>query len=616
MKIDTTRTPLLQRAVLRHFADLKGLRGLQVFTGRNGEWTEATRRGEVPADLHRGVLSAFDPAAGGAVEALEGPDGGWLATYMLGGPGLDLVVILVLAPLDPAQLQNRLAAVEAKIGWLMVAALSDRREGIDSRAVASGIGPQLLLDAAGARSRRMLADQWIARLEAAWRPDLVAILWVSGGTPSLAAVSGGGLIERPSDARGDLESLAAAGVAHRAPLLVGETPDAEGKSSLPAVADEVLSDPVVAQAETRSAEATALAERLGARRALVLPVHLGEKTAAVAVMLFETHEAGAALRVEGAEVVAALLAEALAVQRRAHPRPLRRLWTWFADLARAVFGKTAWKLKLALVLIASAIGIAAFVPSDYRPAFTARVEAGERRIVSAPFDGFLATADHQLGDRVEEGALLVAMEDGDIRLRQAQLRAELGEVEAELQSARAQRNAAQVRLLEARRGQTGAQLDLLARQLELARFEADAPAIVVGGDAWRRVGDRVRLGEPLMELAAPDSFRITAFVEEDWVAEAARGTEGTALLTAYPDRPIPVRLVDIGADPREIDGANTFPARFEIAGPVEAQILDGMRGVVRLDVGERSALEAYSRGLRRWAERLLWRMGLTGGEGS
>jgi hypothetical protein len=119
-----------------------------------------------------------------------------------------------------------------------------------------------------------------------------------------------------------------------------------------------------------------------------------------------------------------------------------------------------------------------------------------------------------------------------------------------------------------------------------------------------------------MELAAPDSFRITAFIEEDWIADASEGTRGTALLTAYPGRPIEVRLVDIGADPRMVDGANAFPARFEIAEQVDAEILDGMRGVVRLDVGEQSALAAYSRGLSRWAERALWRMGLGGGEGA
>jgi hypothetical protein len=597
---------LLHRAVMRHLADVQGLTGVQVFVGRDGEWTEASRRGQVPPELHRRVLAAFDPEAGGAVEAMEG-QGGWLATYMLGGPGVDLVLIFALGGLDPAQLQSRLAGIEAKVGWLMVAALADRRAAGESRIMGSEIGAQVLLDAAGARSRRILADQWIARLESAFSPGLVSVLWVSNGTPTLAAVSGGGLIERPSDARGDLEALAAIAVAARAPMLVAQK--SRSRTTPEGLQEAPADHPDTAHAARREDEAYTMVDRLGGDRALILPIYEREETAAVVAMLFQGDD-GLGLRVEGAEVVATLLGEAMTIQRRAHPRLLRRAWVWLGDGAAAVFGKTAWKLKLALVLIISAIAISSVVPSNYHPSFTARVEAGDRRIVSAPFDGFLAIADHQPGDRVEAGALLVAMEDTDIRLQIAQLRAGRAEIEAQVQTARAQRDAAQVRLLDARIAQSVAELSLLDRQLELSRFAAETDVIVLGGDAWRRVGDRVRLGEPLLELGAADSFRILAFIEEDWVADSPVGTTGTALLTAYPERPIPVRLVDIGADPQTLDGANTFPAWFALVDPTDLQILDGMRGVLRMDVAERSTLMAYSRGIRRWAARFVWRLGL------
>lgn len=608
MMADGVAAPLLHRAVLRHLADVKGLRGVQVFVGQRGDWTEATRRGDIAPDLHRRVLAAFDPAAGGAVEALEAPQGGWLATYMMGGPGVDLVVILTLAALDPAALQSRLSSIEAKIGWLMVAAVTDRREGLEGRSLGGEIGARILLDAAAARTRRMLADQWIARLERVWSPDLVAVLWVSGGSASLAAVSGGGLIERPSDARGDLEALARAAVANRAPILV-----ADNSASGPHPADaEAPPGADAALAGRLRAEALACLERLGAHAAAVLPVYERQDAVAVVAVLFEGDAPAAATRPEAAEVVATFLGESAAIQRRAHPRPLRRLWTWVGDGARAVFGRTAWKLKAALALLAGAIAVAAAVPSQLQPTFTARVEAVDRRIVSAPYDGFLAAADFQPGDRIPAGAMLVAMEDSDLRLRLAQVRAEAAAVEAELQTARARRDTAQVRLLEARRAQAGAQRDLLDRQIALSRFTAPSPAIVVGGDAWQRVGDRVRLGEPLLELAAADSFRVLAFVDEDWIAALSSAAAGTLLLTAYPQRPVPVVLAGIGADPAQVDGANAFPVWFEIAVPVEMDILDGMRGVLRVDVGERSALEAYSRGLRRWAARVLWRFGIGG----
>jgi multidrug resistance efflux pump len=357
-----------------------------------------------------------------------------------------------------------------------------------------------------------------------------------------------------------------------------------------------------------AAHALARVERIGARRALLLPVFEGERAAAVVALLY-TGETGPDLGGEGGEVLADTLGEALAIQQRAHPGLLRRLGNWAAGLAMAVVGRTAWRLKVVAALLAAGLVVAAMVPSGHRPGFSARVEAAERRVVSAPFDGFIAEAPHQLGDAIAAGDLVVAMEDADLRLRLEETRSELAEISAELQAARAQRDQAQVRLLEARRAQAEVRRDLIARQLELSRFRARRDAVVVGGDAWRRLGDRVRLGEPLLELAEAESFRVRAFVDEDWVADVPADATGEVLLTAYPERPIPVRLAQVGSDPVDRDGVNTFPVRFEFAEPPDMRVLDGMRGIVRVDVGERSVLAAYSRGAVRWIKRTLWRWG-------
>ncbi len=591
---------LFERAVLQHLASVQGLRGVQAFTGQNGEWTEAARLGEVPEDVHRRVLASFDPEAGGAVDAIEDGPGGWLASYMLGGPGLDLVLILHLKSLPPAELQTKLSAIESKVGWLMVAALSDRSDGQDSRALGTEVGAQVLLEAARARSRRILADQWIARLEKAFQPGLVAVLWANAGKSKLAAVSGGGLIERQSDARGLLENLADHTIRARTPLLIAppvETAPTEGLEIERASQGTAEDDPL------------ALVERLGGHRALAIPVYRGDEARAVVVLVFDgsAEHSGEGVRLEAGEVLSALLGEALAIQARAYPSPIRRLFNWVGKLLRAIFGRTAWKLKLALALIALAIGAAAFIPSQAQPSFTARIDAADRRVVSSPFDGFLAEAPFQLGAVVPAGTVLVALEESDIRLELSQTQAELAEIDSELQTARAQRDAARTRLLEARRAQGEVSLNLLQRQLELARFETDRDVIVVGGDAWRRVGDRVRLGEPLLELAVDGAFRVRALVDEDWVSDLPQNAQATVLLTAYPERPIPLEVTAIGSDPVVQDGANSFPVWLAFQSEPEVQILDGMRGVVRIDVGERTVLEAYGRGALRWLRRTIWR---------
>lgn len=577
-----------ERSVLHHLSGVKGLRGVQAFTGATGEWSEGARFGEILEGVHRKVLSDFDAEAGGAVEALSGPNAGWMATYMLGGPGLDLVLIMHLRPLEPKELQERLRVIEAAIGWVMLAALEDRRSEQDDRAFIGEIGVQILLEAAQARSLRVLADQWIARLEKVLQPGLVAVCWVSAEKPKLGNISGGGLIERQSEARGSLEGLASSAIARREPKFVLGSKYEDG------CADET--------------DDLALLRQIGGESALLVPVLRREEVAAVVIVLFDADtENSRLLRSAAAHDLGGLLSEALAIQARGHPSLVRRSVNWVTGIARGILGPWYWKLKLALLVSVIALVVASITPSQKRPSFTAVIEAQERQIVSAPYDGFLAEAPFRLGDEVQGGEIIVAFEEADLRLELAQTQAEQAETAAELQTAQAQRDAARARLLMSRIAQGDVQIDLLERRLDLARTRAERSAVIVGGDAWRRVGDRVRLGEPLLELAASDSFRVRAFVDEDWIAELPQQAAATLLLSAYPNIPMEVKVEGIGRDPSIQDGQNTFPVWLTFQSPPEVRVLDGMRGVVRIYVGQRTVLQAYSRSLQRWALRTAWR---------
>jgi hypothetical protein len=574
----TTEQGLIERALLQHFAVLSGIRGASVLSGQNGRWAEVAAFGRSLPERNAAAVKSFAPDAGGVVDALS--DGGWFASYGVQVAGLDIVLALNIAPLGPADLKPLLEMVELRAGWLMVAVIHDRSGSDTARALAAEVGADLLLGAARASGRAALADLWVARMEQVFRPTLAATLWVQAGVPRLAVVSGGGPVEGSSDQRRLLEGLARHAVTARAPVLV--TIDGDGVGPV---------EPQLVQ--------------LDAASAWVIPVEDGRNVAGVLVLCLKGDAPAPAV----ADQVAALLAETLMIQVRAHPRPLRRLGNRLLSAFVVLFGSSVWKLKLAVLVLAAGIGISAVTPAVQRPAFTARIEAEDLRIVSAPFDGFLAEAPFQSGDRVSAGDIMVRLDDSDIRLQLTQRRSELAEIEAELQTARAQRDSARVRLLETRRDQGSIAVALLERQVERATHRADRSALVVGGDAWRRVGDRVRLGEPLIEIASPDRFRLRAFVGEDWVSALGADTTGVAVLTAFPESPIPVQLAGIGRDPSMLNGEHVFPVMLEVTVPEGMQVLDGMRGVVRLDLGGGNLLSVYTYGLRRWIDRTLWRWG-------
>lgn len=594
--------PTFRRALGRHMSAIRGIKGVDAFLRETGgAWQSVARLGQVDPDRVEPALRAFDPAAGGAVEARADGQPGWAASYMLGGPGMDLVLLFALDGMSPAELQAQLTLIEAKVGWLMLAALSDRKTEIGGVALGTEIGAQVLLDAARALSRRQLADQWIARLERVLSPHLIAVAWVKGDKPSLAALSGGGLVERNSDARSRIEALAEFAIRARAPqILQPDPPPAEGML-------EPEADRPGSAAEAARQQALDWIETLGGTRGLVLPVYKGDAADAVVVVIWTDASDSALLSVEAADLVAQVLGETLEIQARAYPSLLRRAGNWGWGLCVAIFGRTVLKLKVFLFVTALALVVLSLIPTRFEPSFSARIEAQDRRVVSAPFDGFLALAPYQLGDVIPAGETIVAMEDSDLLLQIAQAQSELSEIDSGIQTARAQRNSAEVQALEAQRRQVEVELELLARQQSLARFQAEAAAVVVGGDAWRRVGGRVRLGEPLLELAAPGNFRVLAFIDEDWIADLAEGSSGELLLSAYPDEAMPVRLLAVTSDPQLRDGVNTFPAWMEFDAAPTAALLDGMRGVVQIDGGPTSMLGAYSRGAVRWLNRTLWR---------
>jgi hypothetical protein len=575
-----------QAAVTKHLAEVAGLRACHAFIqSGDGPWQEAARIGAVEDDLAKDALAHFDPQGGGSVA----PFGtGWLARYACSGADVNLFLLFYLNQISPQDLQARLQTLESKTGWLLVAAIKSQAARQQDLALSVDLGAAILLEAAQARSGAELADQWVSRLERGLSPDLVAVLWIDGDVPRLASQSGGGLRERPSRATHDLDEIARVTVAQRVPLAfdIGAQ-----NTALSITAQESL---------------THACRDLEVARLLALPIYLGDDCRAVVISLWQSPE-GDLPDADAADLIAQVLSQSLAVQSRAFPEWTKVLRNWIMSQMRGLFGPKAAKIKLFALAISAALILLAMIPTTARPPFEARIEARNRFVVSAPFDGFLADAPFQLGDAVAANATLLALDDGDFRLQLARQVAERQRLEGEGQAARSERDTAKVRMIDAQLRQTQVAIDLLNHQLSQTQLVANRAGVIVGGDAWRRIGGRVRLGEPLLEVADPQSYAVSIYLDESWVANMAEGGAGNLLLAAYPDRPIPVTLRQVTADASSQGGINVFAAWASFEAPADLPLLEGMRGIVRLEAGRTSLLGDYTRGLRLWLRKILWR---------
>jgi multidrug resistance efflux pump len=77
----------------------------------------------------------------------------------------------------------------------------------------------------------------------------------------------------------------------------------------------------------------------------------------------------------------------------------------------ALFGPRRPAIKIAAIAAAAAIGYLAFAQGDFRVSAKAVVEGAVQPAIVAPFDGYIATAPVRAGDIVEQGHVLVALDD-------------------------------------------------------------------------------------------------------------------------------------------------------------------------------------------------------------
>lgn len=257
---------------------------------------------------------------------------------------------------------------------------------------------------------------------------------------------------------------------------------------------------------------------------------------------------------------------------------LGRLFRPFASVRRTA----VWLLVLGLLTVAM------LWPVPFSVRATARVEAADRRTVSASADGTLRENHVEVGQEVGAGQALGEMDDAEVLIR-------LSEARAARERALAQHAAAMARSdADAARGQL-ARLDVDAAEIEIRLLEhrlkglaLTAPVSgVVLRDASRIAGARVPLGTPLYEIAPASSIRLELDVPDDRIAYVREGQEVRIVLESFPGRSWRARVSKVHPQSELRDGANLFVVE---AIPLDAasEWRPGMRGRASIEEAHRA----------------------------
>lgn len=241
-----------------------------------------------------------------------------------------------------------------------------------------------------------------------------------------------------------------------------------------------------------------------------------------------------------------------------------------------------WKLAGAALL--ALLVYASLARWDYRIDAPFTLEAGARRVLSAPFEGFLEKVNVKPGDPVAAGGVLASLDATELSLKLADVEGKLQEANVKrIQSldkkelADAKRAAAQVAQLEAQR-------DLLHYQIERAQLKAQEPGVVLTGDWQDKQGVRVPLGEPIFEVAPLAELRAKVLVDEADVDRVHEGGMGTLAALAFPDQTFAFRVVRVVPLGEPKDGRNVFEVRAQLDA-IAPWMRPGMEGTAKIDAG-------------------------------
>ncbi len=265
-------------------------------------------------------------------------------------------------------------------------------------------------------------------------------------------------------------------------------------------------------------------------------------------------------------------------------------------------GHVGRKLVLGVLFILSIFF--AFAQGDYRISADSTLEGAVRRVVVAPFDGFVSEAPMRAGDVVNAGDVICRLDDRDLRLERMRWLGQVTQLRRQLQEASAGHDRAQASILSAQLEQSQAQLELSDAQLERTQLRAAFDGLVVSGDLSQRLGGAVQQGEVLFEVTPLDAYRVLLEVDEGRIADVEAGQTGTLVLSSLPESTFDFRVEKVTPIATPEEGKNTF--RVEAAlDRTESSLRPGMEGIGKIHVDRRLLIGIWTRDLRDWV-RLTW----------
>ncbi len=345
----------------------------------------------------------------------------------------------------------------------------------------------------------------------------------------------------------------------------------------------------------------------GAESILSVPFAAGEhETRRVGVFLFEWPEPDVAeVRIRQAEGLTPILGRVLLHRRRAERGWFARLTEGSGEEVQRLTGPMRGYRKLAVLLVVVMLAFFSWIQGEYRLSAQASLEGGVRRIIAAPFDGYVAQARVRAGQVVQTGEELVLLDDRDLRLEVSRWASQQAQFQKQSDDAQAQHNLAQIQIAQAQARQAAAQRELSEAMLMRARIVAPFAGVIVSGDLSQHLGGSVNKGQTLFEIAPLDAYRVVLQVEEFDIGQVSVGQHGELMLAALPGVSFPFVISLVTPVASVTEGRNHFRVEASLM-QGNPRLRPGMEGVGKILVGSELLIWIWTHRFFDWLRLQAW----------
>lgn len=367
-----------------------------------------------------------------------------------------------------------------------------------------------------------------------------------------------------------------------------------------------LSIPVATPNQIAPQSHASLAEQL--KNPALLSVPLVDQERCVGVLFLERdHPFSDAERAQ-VERLAILVAPLLALKQMEAMGLARWIKRYSLRFLKTIFGRQHLGLKFGLSLAALLMIGSTLHTQMFRVNADAAIEASVRRAVVSSFPSFLTQVEKRAGDLVQRGDVLARLDIEDLQLERIKWVGEQEKLSREYRANLAQRDRSKVQVLEARRAQAQAQIDLVDSQIKRAVLRAPVDGVVVSGDLSQALGSPVERGELLFEVASLEDYRLVLHLDETDVGWIDADSQGELRLRSLADQTFTFNVTAITPVSESGQGANTFRIEAELS-EFPDSLRPGMEGVAKIDVEPRSLAWIWTHSFVQWVQMQAWKFG-------